>query len=80
MHIPASESGEPMPWHPAPSPRLIICLEGTSRQETTDGEERIFRAGEMFATFDVDGKGHRSTNFGETRYAIVLLDEDPSSP
>jgi hypothetical protein len=77
MHIPESESGTPLPWHPAPSPRLIICMSGTSRQETTDGAVRTFTAGEMFLTVDVTGKGHRSTNLGATSYAIVLLDRDP---
>lgn len=77
MHIPEAESGTPLPWHPAPSPRLIICLGGVSQQETTDGDIRTFTAGEMFLTVDVTGKGHRSTNFGQTCYAIVLLDRDP---
>jgi hypothetical protein len=79
MQIPESDSGTPLPWHPAPGPRLIICLSGTSRQETTDGDVRTFTAGEMFLTVDVTGTGHRSTNFGATRYAIVLLSRDPTA-
>jgi hypothetical protein len=79
MHIRAEEAGAPYPWHPAPDPRLIICLQGLSQQETTDGDVRTFGPGEMFLTVDLDGRGHRSTNFGETRYAIALLDGDPTS-
>jgi hypothetical protein len=78
MEIPGAEAGAPMPWHPAPGPRLIICLSGTSQQETTDGEVRRFTAGQFFLTVDVTGKGHRSTNFGDTSYAIVVLDRDPT--
>jgi hypothetical protein len=79
MHIPDEDSGNPMPWHPAPGPRLIICLYGTSQQETTDGDVRQFGAGEFFLTVDETGQGHRSTNFGATGYAIVSFDRDPTS-
>jgi hypothetical protein len=79
MHIPDADSGTPMPWHPAPGPRLIICLYGTSQQETTDGDVRQFTAGQFFLTVDVTGRGHRSTNFGETGYAIVTFEQDPTS-
>jgi hypothetical protein len=78
MHIPEEETGSAHPWHPAPDPRLIICLQGLSQQETTDGELRTFGPGDMFLTVDVEGRGHRSTNFGEMRYAIILLSEDPT--
>lgn len=79
MHVPPADSGRALPWHPAPGPRLIICLSGTSQQETTDGDVRTFAAGDFFLTLDVAGKGHRSTNFGETTYAIVVLDRDPTT-
>jgi hypothetical protein len=79
MQIPARDGGAPMPWHPAPGPRLIICLAGTSQQETSDGDVRRFIAGEYFLTVDMTGKGHRSTNFGDTSYAIVHLDRDPTA-
>jgi hypothetical protein len=52
-------------WHTAPDPRLIVCLSGRSRQETSDGDAREFGAGEMFLTCDTTGIGHRTVNFGD---------------
>jgi len=61
-------------WHTAPDPRLIVCLAGRSRQETSDGDAREFGPGEMFLTCDTDGIGHRTVNTGDdVRFLIARL-------
>jgi quercetin dioxygenase-like cupin family protein len=66
-------------WHAAPDPRLVVCLGGESIQQTTNGEERRFHAGDVFLTVDVTGRGHRSANKGTTSYLIVRLSDTPTA-
>lgn len=75
--VDAGYEPEFLDWHPAPDPRLIVCLYGESIQRTTDGEERQFGPGGMFVTVDFTGRGHHSGNRGSTGYLIVRLAADP---
>lgn len=53
-------AGLSMDWHGAPNRRVIVILSGTLEVETTDGEVRRFRPGDVAIAADVGGKGHRT--------------------
>lgn len=77
--VPDADETAFLEWHHAPDPRLVVCLQGESIQQTTDGEERRFRAGDVFLTVDLTGRGHRSANRGTTSYLLVRLDGMPTT-
>ncbi|MGD9601259.1 MAG: hypothetical protein AB7O21_21185 [Gammaproteobacteria bacterium] len=47
-------------WHTAPARQIVVVLAGTLEVETTDGETRRWRTGDVFLPADVTGKGHRT--------------------
>ena len=47
-------------WHPAPKRQFFCCLSGEFELTASDGETRIYRAGEVFLLEDTTGKGHKS--------------------
>lgn len=54
------------PPHRAPKPSVYLALEGEWEFETSDGEKRRFKAGQILRTEDVTGKGHASRVVSET--------------
>jgi hypothetical protein len=62
-------------WHPAPKRQFFCCLSGEFELTASDGETRIYRAGEVFLLEDTWGKGHRSRVIGKEDFvgAIVQL-------
>ncbi len=52
-------------------PRTLVVLEGELEIRASDGDARIFRAGDVLHATDTDGKGHSSAVPG-TRPARVL--------
>lgn len=49
-------------FHNAPQKQYIILLEGEIQIETSSGDIRNFKAGEILLVEDTTGKGHRTRN------------------
>ncbi len=49
-------------FHPAPQRQFIILLDGEIEIETSLGEKRSFRPGEILLVEDTTGKGHKTRN------------------
>jgi hypothetical protein len=59
-------------WHPAPQRQLATVLEGVFEVETSDGERRVWRSGEMFLADDSGSRGHRTRAVGGTVRLLFL--------
>ncbi len=51
-------------WHNAPARQIVVVLAGVIEVETTDGQRRQWRTGEVFLPADVDGQGHCTRSIG----------------
>ncbi len=62
-------------WHPAPGRLWHFFLAGGCEVEVEDGEQRIFRQGDIVLAEDIHGKGHVTRNNGpvDTLMAVVAL-------
>ena len=49
-------------FHKAPQKQYIILLDGEIEIETSLGDKRIFKAGEVLLVEDTEGKGHKTKN------------------
>ncbi|KUJ60810.1 hypothetical protein AR687_15485 [Flavobacteriaceae bacterium CRH] len=49
-------------FHNAPQKQYIILLDGGVEIETSLGEKRIFKTGEILLVEDTTGKGHKTKN------------------
>lgn len=49
-------------FHTAPQKQYIILLDGEIEIETSLGDKRIFKAGEVLLVEDTEGKGHKTKN------------------
>jgi len=49
-------------FHTAPARQFIVLLDGVIEIETSLGEVRQFKGGEILLVEDVTGKGHRTKN------------------
>jgi uncharacterized cupin superfamily protein len=47
-------------WHCAPRKQYILLLDGEIEIETSDGDMRRFRGGDILLVEDTTGKGHRT--------------------
>ena len=47
-------------FHNAPQRQFVIFLDGETEVETSLGDKRIFKAGDILLAEDIDGKGHKS--------------------
>jgi len=63
-------------WHCAPQRQYIVLLDGEIELETSDGEKRRFRGGDILLVEDVSGRGHRTrtVNNKPRRSLFVTLD------
>lgn len=60
-------------FHNAPARQYIILLDGAIEIETSLGEKRIFKAGEVLLVEDISGKGHKTRNLKDkTRSSIFV--------
>jgi hypothetical protein len=60
-------------FHNAPQRQFIILLDGIIEIETSLGEKREFKSGEILLAEDVEGKGHRSRSIdGKLRRSIFI--------
>ena len=49
-------------FHNAPERQFLVLLNGEIEIETSLGEKRIFKAGDVLQLEDTEGKGHRTRN------------------
>lgn len=63
-------------WHCTPQRQYIVLLDGEIELETSDGEKRRFRGGDILLVEDVSGRGHRTrtVNNKPRRSVFVALE------
>jgi uncharacterized cupin superfamily protein len=60
-------------FHNAPQRQYIILLDGEIEIETSLGEKRIFKGGDILLMEDTSGKGHKTKNIlAEKRKSIFI--------
>lgn len=60
-------------FHNAPARQYIALMDGEIEIETSLGQRRIFKPGDVLLVEDVSGKGHRSRNIRqEVRSSIFI--------
>jgi hypothetical protein len=60
-------------FHNAPKKQYIILLDGIIEIETSTGEKRQFRGGDILLAEDIEGKGHRTRSVdGKLRRSIFI--------
>ncbi len=60
-------------WHPAPKRQFFCCLLGEIALTASDGETRIYRAGEVFLLEDTWGKGHKTRVTGKEDFLAAIV-------
>jgi hypothetical protein len=64
-------------FHNAPQRQYIILLDGEIEIETSLGEKRIFKGGDVLLAEDTEGKGHKTRNLEKTDRKSVFITLDP---
>ena len=70
LRAPAGWAGD---WHPAPKRQFMIYLAGEIEGETSDGEIRRFKKGDVTLVEDTTGKGHKSRVIGDTDVLLAVV-------
>ena len=60
-------------WHTAVRLQYLFHLSGSTEIVVSDGESRIFRAGDILLVEDITGKGHTARVLGEEEVVIVAV-------
>lgn len=60
-------------FHNAPQRQYIILLDGEIEIETSLGEKRVFRTGEILLMEDTKGKGHKTRNLQDIRRKSIFI-------
>jgi hypothetical protein len=60
-------------FHTAPQKQYIILLDGEIEMETSLGDKRIFKGGEVLLMEDITGKGHRTRNLQPVRRKSIFI-------
>ena len=67
------ESSYDWSFHTAPQKQYIILLDGIIEIETSLGEKRIFKAGEVLLVEDITGKGHKTRNLQPEKRKSIFI-------
>ncbi len=60
-------------WHPAPARQLLFILKGSAEFTVSNGDTRIFGAGDVVLLEDTEGQGHCSKALNnEVRHSIFV--------
>jgi len=70
LSVPSGWMGD---WHPSPARQFMLFTEGKLEVQTSDGDVRQFRAGDVVLGEDIHGKGHRSRVVGEGKLSAVVI-------
>lgn len=65
------KAGEFFDWHNAPQPQYIVYLEGEVEVETSGGEKRVFKPGDILFASDLTGAGHITRTLTNGRSLII---------
>jgi uncharacterized cupin superfamily protein len=60
-------------FHTAPQKQYIILLDGEIEIETSLGDKRIFKAGDVLLVEDTTGKGHKTRNLQPIRRRSIFI-------
>jgi hypothetical protein len=60
-------------FHTAPQKQYIILLDGEIEIETSLGEKRNFKAGEVLLMEDTTGKGHKTRNLQPIKRKSIFI-------
>lgn len=60
-------------FHNAPQKQYLILIDGAIEIETTLGEKRQFKAGDVLLLEDTEGKGHRTRNLQPVKRRSVFI-------
>ena len=60
-HLPEGLRVDP---HPAPRSQLVVVLAGAVEVETSNGEKRVFQAGDLVFADDLETRGHKTSTVG----------------
>ena len=60
-------------FHNAPQKQYLILIDGEIEIETTLGEKRQFKAGEVLLLEDTEGKGHRTRNLQPIKRKSIFI-------
>lgn len=60
-------------FHTAPQRQYIILLDGAIEIETSLGNKRQFKAGEILLVEDTEGKGHKTRNLQPIRRKSIFI-------
>lgn len=60
-------------FHTAPQRQYLILLDGEIEIETSLGEKRSFKGGDILLLEDTSGKGHRTKNLLQERRRSVFI-------
>jgi hypothetical protein len=71
-----NDPGYDYDWHVAPRRQFIVLLDGAIEIETSDGDRRTFRGGDVLLMEDTAGKGHRTRHVEARvrRSVFIVLD------
>lgn len=68
-----NSAGYAYDWHVSPRRQYIVMLEGSVEIQVSDGETRLFKAGDIVLVEDTEGKGHKSHSpDGKPRRSLFL--------
>jgi len=60
-------------FHTAPQRQYIILLDGAIEIETSLGEKRTFKGGEILLVEDTEGKGHKTRNIQHIERRSIFI-------
>ena len=60
-------------FHTAPQKQYIVLLDGEIEIETSLGEKRTFKAGEVLMVEDTTGKGHKTRNIHPIKRKSIFI-------
>jgi hypothetical protein len=60
-------------FHTAPQKQYIILLDGEIEIETSLGDKRTFKAGEILLVEDTTGKGHKTKNLQPLKRKSIFI-------
>src|SRR3954447_22279808 len=60
-------------FHTAPQKQYIVLLDGVIEIETSLGDKRIFKAGEVLLVEDTTGKGHKTRNLQALKRKSIFI-------
>lgn len=68
------DAGNVYDWHNAPQAQYIVFLEGDVEVETSSGEKRVFKSGDIMLANDLVGEGHITRTLTAGRSLIIKIE------